>query len=177
MDKEIRNTGVCERQSDVQIRLALADEAVSIASVLYQSFVEYEPFYTPEAFAATTPTADQLRERWREGPVWVAVQNDTIIGTVAVVPKGEALYIRSMAILPTARGQGIGRLLLHEVERFANERRCRRLFLSTTPFLRRAIRLYEQFGFQRSSDGPHELFGTPLFTMVKSLKPGGQPPG
>jgi len=165
-----------ENQSRVQIRLATADEAASIAFVLYQSFIEYEPLYMPKAFAATTPSADQIQKRWSEGPVWVAVQPDGLVGTVAAAPKGEALYVRSMAILPTARGQRIGRLLLRQVEHFAREWRYPRLFLSTTPFLTRAIRLYEQFGFQRSSDGPHELFGTPLFTMVKLLRPGSQPP-
>ena len=47
-------------------------EASSIASVLRQAFEEYESFYTPDAFAATTPTSEQIRERWSEGPVWVA---------------------------------------------------------------------------------------------------------
>lgn len=41
--------------------------------------------------------------------------------------------------------------------------------LSTTPFLARAIRLYEQSGFQPTTEGPSDLFGTPLFTMVKTL--------
>src|SRR5260370_227302 len=43
------------------------------------------------------------------------------------------------------------------------------MYLSTTPFLDRAIRLYERFGFQRSDEGPLDLFGTPLFTMTKRL--------
>lgn len=155
---------------NIPIRLAVSAEAAPIAAVLYQSFVEYASLYTPEAFAATTPTTNQLQKRWGEGPVWVAVRNDLIVGTVGAVPKGEALYVRSMAILPAARGQGIGRLLLEQIERFAHERGDRRLFLSTTPFLIRAIRLYERFGFQQSSDSPHDLFGIPLFTMVKTLR-------
>ncbi len=160
-----------ETQSNLHIRMSFADEVEAIASVLYQSFVEYEALYTPTAFAATTPTADQLQKRWSEGPVWVAVQNDAIVGTVSAVPKGEAVYVRSMAVLPTGRGQRVGATLLQQVERFAHERGCRRLFLSTTPFLNRAIRLYEEFGFRQSDDGPHELFGTPLFTMEKISRP------
>jgi len=156
---------------NILIRLAVSAEAASIAAVLHQAFVEYKSLYTPEAFAATTPTTEHLQKRWDEGPVWVAVHSDLIVGTVGAVPKGEALYVRSMALLPAARGQGSGRLLLEQIERFAHERGDRRLFLSTTPFLIRAIRLYERFGFQQSSDGPHDLFGTPLFTMVKTLRP------
>jgi len=153
-----------------QVRLAGIAEAPFIASILAQAFIEYEALYTPEAFAVTTPTPEQIRKRWNEGPVWVATQLDRLVGTVAAVSKGEALYIRSMALLPFACGQGIGRGLLQEVERFATAHGFRRMILSTTPFLTRAIRLYEQFGFHRSSDGPHELFGTPLFTMEKPCR-------
>ena len=154
---------------DVLIRNAALNEASAIASVLRQAFVEYESLYTPAAFAATTPSTSQIAARWSEGPVWVAVQNRNIVGTVAAVPKSLSLYIRSMAVLPIARGQGIGVKLLKEVESFAMNNQYRRLFLSTTPFLEQAIRLYERFGFQRTDEGRLDLFGTPLFTMEKSL--------
>ena len=160
--------------SNVFIRNAVMDEAVSIASVLYQAFVDFEPLYTPAAFAATVPTSDQIQKRWSEGPVWVVADGSQIVGTVSAVPKGKGLYIRSMAVLPSHRGQGIGHILLQAVEHFANNQGIRRMFLSTTPFLIGAIRLYEQFGFHLSNDGPHELFGTPLFSMVKPLEPANQ---
>ena len=156
-------------QMNIQITLATMDQASAIAEVLYQAFHEYETLYVPQAFAATTPTAEQIQNRWSEGPVWVAIQNDAVLGTVAAVPKNEALYIRSMAITPTARGAGIGKSLLQEVERFARENNFQRMFLSTTPFLDRAIKLYEGFGFKKTGQGPHELFGTPLLTMEKTL--------
>jgi GNAT superfamily N-acetyltransferase len=155
--------------SNIQIRIAIADEASLIASVLYQSFIEYKSFYTPEGFAATTPTSDRIRSRLMEGPLWVAVCDNVIVGTVSVVPEGESLYIRGMAVLPDARGHKIGELLLGQIESFATARDYKRLVLSTTPFLSRAIMLYERFGFRRNGEGPHELFGTPLFTMEKAL--------
>jgi putative acetyltransferase len=152
------------------IRQAKIKEFAAIASILHEAFAEYEPLYTPAAFAATTPTSDQIQKRWREGPVWVAFQTTILVGTVAAVPKHEGLYIRSMAVLPRARGQGIAEQLLRVIESFALAEQHRRLFLSTTPFLASAIRLYERFGFRQSDEGPHDLFGTPLFTMVKRLQ-------
>lgn len=145
-------------------------DASSIASVLQESFIEYKASYTSEGFAATTPTSEQVLKRMKEGPLWVALNKERIVGTVSAVAKGAALYIRGMGILPAARGMGIGKLLLRQTEKFAHEQGFERLFLSTTPFLSRAIRLYENYGFMQSSEGPHDLFGTPLFTMEKPLE-------
>lgn len=163
------NMSEFESISGFVIRRARIDESSAIASLLRQAFVEYEPLYTRAAFAATTPTSDQIQGRWSEGPVWVAVQNKNLIGTVAAVPKSAGLYVRSMAVLPVSRGQGIAGQLLRVIESYAIVDHHKCLFLSTTPFLLSAIRLYEHFGFRRSDGGLQDLFGTPLFTMVKQL--------
>jgi GNAT superfamily N-acetyltransferase len=152
-----------------EIRLALPGEAQSIASVLEQAFIEYKQLYTPEAYRITTPRGDQIQDRWAEGPVWVAVMDGRLAGTISAVPVREGLYLRSMAVLPEARGYGVGKSLLQYVEDYARARGFRRISLSTTPFLLPAIRLYEQSGFQKTAKGPHDLAGTPLFTMEKYL--------
>lgn len=153
----------------IEIRLAELHDAAAIASLLAESFAEYEPLYTPEGYAATAIASEQVAERIVEGPVWVALSDKMVVGTVSVVAGSGSLYLRGMAVRPTARGQHIGEVLLAEIEKFADAGRFRRLFLSTTPFLGRAIRLYERLGFHRTDDGPHDLFGTPLFTMEKFL--------
>lgn len=155
------------KASNIQIRLASPAEAAKVAEVLLEAFHEFKALYTDGGFAATTPTVQQVLERFQEGPVWVAVQNGSIVGTVGAVKKGDSAYIRSMAVLPASRGSGAGSRLLEELERWAAAEGLGRLFLSTTPFLDSAIRLYERFGFRRTSDEPHDLFGTPLFTMEK----------
>ena len=157
-------------QVERQIRLADSGEAAAIAAVLYEAFREFEPLYTAEGFAATTPKSEQIVERMSEGPIWVALVGGEIVGTVSVVLKREAVYVRGMAVLPRARGARVGKLLVDQVEQYGAENGCKRLFLSTTPFLERAIRLYEKFGFRRIPEGPHDLFGTPLFTMEKMLE-------
>jgi GNAT superfamily N-acetyltransferase len=114
-------------------------------------------------------TSREVLDRLQEGPVWVAVYEGEIVGTASVVLKGNSLYVRGMAVLPSARGRRVGELLLEQIARYSSAHNCKRLFLSTTPFLDRAIRLYERFGFRRTDAGPHDLFGTPLFTMEKAV--------
>src|SRR5262245_57809843 len=158
-----------ETPPKAQVRMALADDAFSIASLLARSFTEYESSYTPEAFAATISTPDRIRDRIDEGPVWVALRNGAVIGTLSAVARGEAFYLRGMAVDPTARGDGIGRELLERAEEYAIRNGFERLSLKTTPFLESAIRLYERYGFIRNNEKPDDLFVTPLFTMVKNL--------
>jgi len=151
------------------IRRGASQDALQVAYVLKRSFSEYESLYTKDGYAATTPNAATILRRMQEGPLWVADCEKEIVGTAAAMSRDSGLYLRGMAVLPTARSQSLGLLLLEEIERFAVQSGCRRLFLSTTPFLNRAIRLYEGFGFHATNEGPHDLFGTPLFTMEKTL--------
>jgi N-acetylglutamate synthase-like GNAT family acetyltransferase len=154
-----------------EIRRAAPEDAPAIANLLHESFASFESLYTEGGFDATTPTASRVLERMQEGPVWVALRDGQVVGTVAIVVKGKFAYIRGMAVLPSARGTGIGADLLQHVESWAIDTQCIRLFLSTTPFLSEAIRLYKRFGFRRTEEEPNDLFGTPLFTMEKTISP------
>ena len=158
-----------EQKNDILIRLAAKHDAPAIATVLHDSFIEYEPRYTPEAFAATVSCPEHIETRISEGLTWVAVRDAAIVGTVSAAMRGESLYLRGMAVVPPARGLRVGEALLRQVEEFALTCCYDRLFLSTTPFLSRAIRLYERWGFRRNDEGPLDLHGTPLFTMEKPL--------
>lgn len=155
----------------LEIRCAGSDDARKIASVLYESFAEFKALYTDQGFAATALGAEQVLARMREGPVWVALLETEVVGTAAAVIKSGSVYIRGMAVRPAARGSGAGTRLLQQVESWATAQGCSRLFLSTTPFLTSAIRLYERFGFRRSDDDLYDLFGTPLFNMEKTIPP------
>lgn len=153
----------------IELRFAQPDDAAAIALLLSESFAEYQPLYTPQGYSATAIPASEISKRIDEGPVWVVIEDGRIVGTAAVVARGTSLYIRGMAVHPIARGRQIGNLLLEEIEKSATAAGFARLYLSTTPSLARAIRLYERFGFYFIDEGPKELFGTPLLTMEKVL--------
>ena len=120
-----------------------------------------------------TPRADEVGTRFDEGPIWVAVKDGELVGTVSVLPEPEWLYIRSMAVLPSVQGSGIGHRLMDAVEEYAIGAGFERLFLYTTYFSTGAIELYEKHGFKRGRDTTaEEWFGTPGLEMDKKLEAG-----
>jgi GNAT superfamily N-acetyltransferase len=155
--------------ADIEVRLATAEDAPSIESVLSQSFEEYRSRYTNAAFKAATPPQEVILKRMEEGPTWVAVQGGEIVGTISAQPQGRSLLLRGMAVPPAERGRAIGKLLLVHVARFAFRNGYRRMTVSASPFLTRALREYEQFGFQRSQEEPGEFYGTPVYELTKTF--------
>ena len=98
----------------VQINAATAEDAPLVASILRAAFAEYERLYTPEAFAATVLNEELVRRRLDEGPMWLAFHDGRAVGTVSAVLRENGLYVRGMAVIPSARGLGAGaRLLAH----------------------------------------------------------------
>lgn len=154
------------------IKRATAADAGLVADILRDAFAPFEELYTPTAFRATVMSAAEVAQRLDEGPVWVALLERRPAGTVSAVSTAEECYLRSLAVVPRARGRGVGASLVLAVEQFARSEGHRELVLSTTPFLESAIRLYERCGFSRSEGGPSSLHGTPLLTMRKTLPKG-----
>ena len=154
----------------ISVRYAQPSDADAIAATLRAAFKDFEAQYTPAGFAATTPAPAQISDRFHEGPIWVAESGGRVVGTVSVVARDDELYIRSMAVNPSARGQRIGTRLLRAIEALALSTGHHRLVLTTTSFLGAAIALYEREGFQRTGELT-DLHGTPLLEMAKTLTP------
>jgi GNAT superfamily N-acetyltransferase len=153
-----------------RVRRARLTEAAHAAFLLRVSFAEVAALYTPEALEATLADVETFRRRMRgEGVVWLAFQGTRAVGTVSALPKTEGLHLRSMAVHPEARGQGVGRVLLGVAEQFAVDRGHARIFLRTTPFLTSAIALYSRAGFTMREGAERDFHGVPLFEMEKSL--------
>src|SRR5258705_6915738 len=96
----------------VMIRRAELNDAAAVAALLLDAFAEYRPLYTEKGFDATTPAANEIGKRIEQRAVWLAEHDNKIAGTVSIFPRGEELYIRSMAVSQVARGKGIGKILM-----------------------------------------------------------------
>jgi len=154
----------------IRIRQASEEDTRDIARVLLLAFAEYEPLYTAPAFAATTPDSEGVAARLREGPIWLALHENTTVGTAGAICNSWQCYIRGVAVLPEWRACGVASSLMTTIEHFAVQNGASILSLTTTPFLDDAIRLYTRLGFKFNSDDRLDLYGTPLLGMTKHLK-------
>jgi GNAT superfamily N-acetyltransferase len=156
--------------SQLEIRLADADESPTVADLIYAAFVPFEKEYTAGAFEYTTPKADTIRPRFAEGPIWIAELDGEAVGTVSGLPDGDRFYIRSMAIKPSVQRNGVGQKLLSALEAYAREKGFEKLYLYTTFVLPGAKRLYEKNGFYVLRETPpEEWFDMGGLEMEKKL--------
>ena len=83
------------------------------------------------------------------GEIFFALDPDgDVLGTGALmVHEDGTAELAKMAVLPSARGRGIGRLLGEAILALADARGLGKLFLETNRKLTPAIRLYQQLGF------------------------------
>jgi putative acetyltransferase len=84
------------------------------------------------------------------GVFWVVENAGQIVGTAAYRPfdRGErAVEIRKMYLLPSARGQGLGRWLLTQLEAAIVAQGKQSIWVETASVLVEAVRLYEMAGY------------------------------
>jgi putative acetyltransferase len=95
--------------------------------------------YPPEDNFTELPTADAFL---------IARIDDVAVGCGAVrFLDAETAEVKRMYVAPSARGRGVGRQLLDELEMFARGRGAHRLVLETGPLQIEALAMYERAGF------------------------------
>ncbi|MBV7268203.1 bifunctional helix-turn-helix transcriptional regulator/GNAT family N-acetyltransferase [Winogradskyella luteola] len=84
------------------------------------------------------------------GHIFFALKNETIVGTVALMPTEESgiLELTKMAVLPEERGQKIGQKLLQHCIDFGKAQQLKGLLLYSNTELENAIYLYRKYGFK-----------------------------
>ncbi len=90
----------------------------------------------------------------RNGEFWVIEQQGKLVGTGAYYPidrGNNAVEIRKMYLRPAARGQGLGRFLLHQLEATIATRGFTEIWVETASVLKEAVILYETSGYESAT--------------------------
>ncbi|MCE3283725.1 MAG: family N-acetyltransferase [Chitinophagaceae bacterium] len=106
------------------------------------------------------PTTDHLYEVFHSTPnsiYFIAEQDGMMVGGAGIYPT-EALpeatcELVKMYLVPAARGIGLGKLLIGKCLDAAREMGYRQVYLESMPELKKALSVYEKFGFEYL-DGP-----------------------
>ncbi len=100
------------------------------------------------------PTTDALYELFQtEGAgYFVAFIDDKIVGGAGIYPTdglpADTCELVKMYLLPEARGMGLGKTLIEQSLAFAKENGYTQVYLETMPELKKALTVYEKFGFE-----------------------------
>ena len=95
----------------------------------------------------------------KAGSVLIAESEGSVVGGVCYIPPGrprpawineEWGVIRSLVVSPEHRGRGIGNALTERCLVMAQEDRCSKVGVQTSPVMQAAVSIYERVGFMET---------------------------
>jgi putative acetyltransferase len=83
------------------------------------------------------------------GCIFLVMEADKVVGTAGLWKENEEEYeLIKMAVDPGHRGEGLSKVLLDRCLAEAKTRKAKKMFLYSNSQLKRALKLYEQYGFK-----------------------------
>jgi putative acetyltransferase len=156
------------------IRTIRPEDNKTLASIIRNTLTE---------FGANRPgtvyydeTTDHLYELFQKERCiyYVAEIKGVIAGGSGIFPSAglpaQTCELVKMYLIPSARGMGLGKLLIQRCLEFAKTNGYRQVYLETMPELKKAVRVYEKFGFSHldGSLGNTGHFGCGVW-MLKNI--------
>jgi len=129
---------VSRRAPLIEIRPARADDARDISEISAEAFAEYS------RNAASSGAGMMQRPDAR---TWVATERAVVGFVIVRRGDGDTAWLDAIAVSPSARGRGVGRLLLASAELEAKRAGARTLGLATADSNLAALDLFLAAGF------------------------------
>lgn len=135
---------------DFLIRPWIPTDRETAAAIIEQVLLEYGLPWQP-AEADQDVIEVETAYLAQGGEFWVIEQQTKLVGTAAYYPVkrgNKAVEIRKMYLLPIARGNGLGKYLLQQLEQAIFQKGFQEVWLETASVLQEAVKLYESSGYQ-----------------------------
>jgi predicted N-acetyltransferase YhbS/SAM-dependent methyltransferase len=145
------------------IRIATSADGPAVRAVIAAAYEQYRGDLSPSLFASYLSQLLDLEAR-SDGELVVAERDGRVIGTVTFQSDGTTTgfgwppgwaVVRALAVDPSHRGDGIGRLLVQWCVDRARSLGVAHLGLHTATMMTAAIALYESLGFR--PDPAHDI--------------------
>jgi GNAT superfamily N-acetyltransferase len=146
----------------VIFRLATAQDAADLRAVAVAAYQAY----LPRMGRAPAPMTADYARAVREHEVWVAVQDDVIVGLLVLVRRPDHLLLENVAVLPSAQGRGIGAGLLALAEERARRHGLREVRLYTNEAMTENLAYYPRHGYTETHRAAQDGFSRVFFRKV-----------
>ena len=147
----------------IQIRPATETDFPALLHVQQAAFGEYTNVYTVSGW--TTETLDSLKEDAKEKHIFVAETEGVIVGSVRFWTVAGVCIIRLLSVSPSRQGHGVGKALIHEIERVATD--AHKLYACTMLRTARNIHLFFSLGYKAETILPNHYDHLDLICFAK----------
>ena len=136
-------------------------EIVRLHGVLYSE--EYGLDNTFEAYVAGPLSEFVLFGDIKGQRIWVVESDGKVVGCIAIVRSEETVaQLRWFLLTPETRGKGLGKHLMGEAVDFSRKAGYKQIVLWTFSELETAIAIYRRWGFEKTNEKAHHIWGRDL---------------
>lgn len=152
------------RPEDISIRTDFRQGDISAILSLHSEIYGKEYGYNMNFEAVVAKSLHEFYELYKpdRSRVWLCEHDGRIVGSVALLDRGEAAQLRYFVLLPEYRGLGLGNRLMTLYMNFMREVGYTSSYLLTTDDLSEAAHLYKKFGFELVSSTESDAYGDRL---------------
>ncbi len=136
----------------IDIGNASESDAAEILEIQKLAFNKQGMLYNDFKLPPLVQTLEELRRDFNAYSFLKAVYNDDIVGTVRGRAEGETCFISRLIVHPDFQNRGIGKMLMHAVEKKFGE--VRRYELYTGHKSERNLALYKKLGYRKYCEKP-----------------------
>jgi predicted N-acetyltransferase YhbS len=147
----------------ILIRPATEIDFPTLLQVQRVAFGEYTGLYNVSGW--TTETLESLKEDAREKHIFVAEGDRAVVGSVRFWTVAGVCVIRLLSVNPTHQRHGVGRALIHEIERMTAD--AHKFYACTMLRTPRNIQFFMNLGYTAETILPNHYDHLDLLCFAK----------
>jgi ribosomal protein S18 acetylase RimI-like enzyme len=159
----------------VRFTQATREDAARVHGITQAAYAEYRGVLDPPS-GVDRETLVAVERALDDGGAVLAWVGDTAVGAVRFQYAADHLAVERLAVIPTARGQGIARMLLAYLEDLARQSHLPEVRLGVRLSWPRNVDLYQGLGYQIRSVHPYPE-GTDTWALLAKPVEGSQAKG